>query len=66
MTAFYKRQLCPPGYASVLHPVTIKVTEHDALMKREAHFITFYSAELPWQSCRTAIAFTQELVTRSL
>lgn len=46
MTAFYKCQLCPPGYASVLHPVTIKVTEHDALTKKEVHFITFHSAEL--------------------
>lgn len=55
-TAFYKCPHCPPGYAFALHPVMIKVTEHVALMKKEVHFSTFYSAGLPWQNCLTAIA----------
>lgn len=54
-TVFYKCTCCRPGYASALHPVKMKVTEHVVLTRKEVHFTTLCGAGLSLGRIATAV-----------
>lgn len=54
-TVFYKCACCRPGYASALHPVKMKVTEHVVLTRKEVHFTTLCGAGLSLGRIATAV-----------